>query len=171
MLVFIGLIGWIMANLLQAFRPLQCWAAPAFGSLLLIGVLPAGMPDSVVANKMPDQFVLEHAEELAQSGKLLSNDLGAASALAWRLKRPDVALYNTIGELKYGLAYPDSAKQRVDPDKVRQWMREARQSGSVGVVMRVKGDGELQEIERLPKDGKRYEQGNLVILIFPQEAS
>ncbi|WP_454870268.1 lipid IV(A) 4-amino-4-deoxy-L-arabinosyltransferase [Pseudomonas lini] len=170
-LVFIGLIGWIMANLLQAFRPLQCWAAPAFGSLLLIGVLPAGMPNSVVANKMPDQFVLEHAEELAHTGKLLSNDLGAASALAWRLKRPDVALYNTIGELKYGLAYPDSVKQRVDPDKVQQWMREARQSGSVGVVMRVKGDGELQEIERLPKDGKRYEQGNLVILIFPQGAS
>ena len=40
-----------------------------------------------------------------------------------------MALYNTIGELKYDLAYPDSVKQRVDPDKVRQWMREARQSG------------------------------------------
>ena len=45
---------------------------------------------------------------------------GAASALAWRLKRPDVALYNTIGELKYDLAYPDSVKQRVDPDNVQQ---------------------------------------------------
>lgn len=170
-LVFIGLIGWIMANLLQAFRPLQCWAAPAFGSLLLIGLLPAGLPDSVVANKMPDQFIRHHADELAQTGKQLSNDLGAAAALAWRLKRPDVALYNTIGELKYGLAYPDSVQQRVDPDQVQQWMRNARQSGSVGVVMRVKGEDELQEIERLPKDGKRYEQGNLVILIFPQGAS
>jgi 4-amino-4-deoxy-L-arabinose transferase len=170
-LVFIGLIGWIMANLLQAFRPLQCWAAPAFGSLLLIGLLPAGLPDSVVANKMPDQFILHHADELAQTGKLLSNDLGAASALAWRLKRPDVALYNTIGELKYGLAYPDSVQQRVDLDHVQQWMLKARQNGSVGVVMRVKGEEELQEIERLPKDGKRYEQGNLVILIFPQGAS
>ena len=170
-LVFIGLIGWIMANLLQAFRPLQCWAAPAFGSLLLIGLLPAGLPDSVVANKMPDQFIRHHSDELAQTGKLLSNDLGAAAALAWRLKRLDVALYNTIGELKYGLAYPDSVQQRVDPDQVQQWMRNARQSGSVGVVMRVKGEDELQEIERLPKDGKRYEQGNLVILIFPQGAS
>lgn len=170
-LVFIGLIGWIMANLLQAFRPLQCWAAPAFGSLLLIGLLPAGLPDSVVANKMPDQFIRHHADQLAQTGKLLSNDLGAAAALAWRLKRPDVALYNTIGELKYGFAYPDSVQQRVDPDQVQQWMRNARQSGSVGVVMRVKGEDELQEIERLPKDGKRYEQGNLVILIFPQGAS
>ncbi|MGF6330613.1 hypothetical protein ABH909_003491 [Pseudomonas sp. BS3782 TE3695] len=39
------------------------------------------------------------------------------------------------------------------------------------MVMRVKGDGELQEIERLPKDGKRYEQGNLVTLIVPQGVS
>jgi 4-amino-4-deoxy-L-arabinose transferase len=170
-LVFIGLTGWIMANLLQAFRPLQCWAAPAFGSLLLIALLPAGLPESVVANKMPDQFILEHTQELSQTDQLLSNDLGAAGALAWRLKRPDVALYNTIGELKYGLAYPDGAQQRVDPNQVQAWMRDARQSGSVGVVMRIKGDDELREIERLPKDGKRYEQGNIVILIFPQEAS
>ena len=167
-LVFIGLIGWIMANLLQAFRPLQCWAAPAFGSLLFIGVLPAGLPNSVVANKTPDQFILDHAQELGQSAKLLSNDLGAASALSWRVKRPEVAFFNTIGELKYGLAYPDSLKQRVDPDQVQQWMHDARQQGSVGVVMRVKGEEELRELEQLPKEGKRYEQGNLVILIIPR---
>ena len=169
-LVFIGLIGWIMANLLQAFRPLQCWGAPAFGSLLLIGLLPAGLPNSVVANKTPDQFILDHAQELGQSARLLSNDLGAASALAWRLKRPDVSFYNTVGELKYGLAYPDSLKQRVNPDQIQQWMLEARQQGPVGVVMRVKGDDELHELEQLPKEGKRYEQGNLVILIIPQAA-
>ncbi|MGF6198110.1 lipid IV(A) 4-amino-4-deoxy-L-arabinosyltransferase [Pseudomonas laurylsulfatiphila] len=169
-LVFIGLIGWIMANLLQAFRPLQCWAAPAFGSLLFAGLLPAGLPNSVVANKTPDQFILDHAQELGQSVKLLSNDLGAASALSWRMKRPHVAFFNTIGELKYGLAYPDSLEQRVDPDQVQQWMHDARQQGSVGVVMRVKGDEELHELEQLPKEGKRYEQGNLVILIIPQAA-
>ncbi|MCP2021599.1 UNVERIFIED_ORG: 4-amino-4-deoxy-L-arabinose transferase [Pseudomonas reinekei] len=169
-LVFIGLIGWIMANLLQAFRPLQCWAAPAFGSLLFAGLLPAGLPNSVVANKTPDQFILDHAQELGQSARLLSNDLGAASALSWRMKRPQVAFFNTIGELKYGLAYPDSLKQRVDPDQVQQWMHDARQQGSVGVVMRVKGEEELHELEQLPKEGKRYEQGNLVILIIPQAA-
>ncbi|MGN8121021.1 lipid IV(A) 4-amino-4-deoxy-L-arabinosyltransferase [Pseudomonas sp. 22082] len=170
-LVFIALTGWIISNLLQAFRPLQCWAAPAVGSLLLIALLPAALPKSVVANKMPDQFVLAHQTELASATHLLSNDLGAASALSWRLKRPQVALYNTIGELKYGLAYPDGIHQRVDPDQVQQWMREARKTGSVGVVMRVKGQDELDELDRLPKDGVRYEQGNLVIMILPQEAS
>ena len=170
-LVFIALTGWIISNLLQAFRPLQCWAAPAVGSLLLIALLPAALPKSVVANKMPDQFVLAHQTELAATTHLLSNDLGAASALSWRVKRPQVAMYNTIGELKYGLAYPDGNHQRVDPDQVQQWMREARKTGSVGVVMRVKGQDELDELDRLPKDGVRYEQGNLVIVILPQEAS
>ncbi|MNW04845.1 hypothetical protein D3C71_2010010 [compost metagenome] len=49
-------------------------------------------------------------------------------------------------------------------------MHDARQQGSVGVVMRVKGEEELRELEQLPKEGKRYEQGNLVILIIPQAA-
>ncbi|UWF52091.1 lipid IV(A) 4-amino-4-deoxy-L-arabinosyltransferase [Pseudomonas sp. N3-W] len=170
-LVFIGLIGWIMANLLQAFRPLQCWAAPAFGSLIFVGLIPAGLPNSVVSNKTPDQFILEHVQELGQTSHLLSNDLGAAAALAWRLQRPEIALYNTVGELKYGLDFPDVKNRRITTEMVQQWMTEARRSGSVGVLMRVKGDDELQEVDLLPKDGKRYEQGNLVIIIFPQDAS
>ncbi|MBV4473543.1 lipid IV(A) 4-amino-4-deoxy-L-arabinosyltransferase [Pseudomonas botevensis] len=170
-LVFIALVGWIISNLLQAFRPLQCWAAPAVGSLLLVALLPAALPQSVVSNKTPDQFIRPHVAELAATSHLLSNDLGAASALAWRLKRPQVALYNTIGELKYGLAYPDGIQQRVDTDQVQQWMREARRSGSVGVIMRVKGQDELDELDKLPKDGIRYEQGNLVMMILPKDPS
>ncbi|WP_409317383.1 lipid IV(A) 4-amino-4-deoxy-L-arabinosyltransferase [Pseudomonas sp. KCJK9016] len=170
-LVFIALIGWIIANLAQAFLPLQCWAAPALGSLLLIGVLPAALPKSVVANKTPDQFILHHLDELSGTTHLLSNDLGAASALAWRLKQPKVALYNTVGELKYGLSYPEGAQQRITTDEVQQWVRDARRTGSVGVVMRVKGDDELHEVDLLPKDGTRYEQGNLVIIVLPKDPS
>jgi len=168
LLVFIALIGWIMCNLLQAFRPLTLWAAPALGSLLLVALLPAGLPNSVVYNKMPDQFIVDHVQELGQASSLLSNDLGAASALAWRLRRSDVALYNTAGELKYGLGYPDSAQRQIDMNEVQQWMAEARKKGSVGVVMRVKSSDEVHEVELLPKDAKRYEQGNIVIFIVPQ---
>ncbi len=83
---------------------------------------------------------------------------------------PDMTLYNTIGEVKYGLAYPDAAQRKVDTTQVQQWMSEARRQGSVGVVMRVKGDDEIAEVNLLPTDGKRYEQGNIVILIFPRVA-
>ena len=169
-LVFSVLLGWIIANLLQAVRPLRLWAAPALGSWLLVALVPAALPHSVVNNKTPDQFIIDHAVELAATQRLLSNDLGAASALAWRLKRPDVALYNTIGEVKYGLAYADSTARRVDLASVQQWLGDARKQGSVGVVMRVKGASEQRELALLPADGKRYEQGNMVILLFPQVA-
>lgn len=166
-LVSVAVIGWLLCNALQALRPLQRWAAPVLGSWLFMALLPAGLPNSVVYNKTPDAFINDHVQELSQSTRLLSNDLGAASALAWRLNRPDVALYNTVGEVKYGLAYPDTLHRRVDFLKVTQWMTEARQQGQVGVVMRINGE-EHYEIDMLPQDFKRYDQGNLVILIFPK---
>jgi 4-amino-4-deoxy-L-arabinose transferase len=169
-LVFACLFGWIIVNLLQAARPVKLWAAPALGSWLLVALAPAALPHSVVYNKTPDQFIIDHLPDLQPTSALLSNDLGAASALAWRLQRADVTLYNTVGEVKYGLAYPDAAQRKVDMTQVQQWMSEARQKGAVGVVMRVKGDDEIAEVNLLPQDGKRFEQGNLVILVFPQAA-
>lgn len=134
----------------------------------MVALLPAALPHSVVYNKTPDQFIIDHLQELQPATALLSNDLGAASALSWRLARPDVTLYNTVGEVKYGLAYPDAGHHKVDMPQVQQWMSDARKKGTVGVVMRVKGDDERAEIALLPSDGQRYEQGNIVILIFPQ---
>ncbi|MDQ0740390.1 lipid IV(A) 4-amino-4-deoxy-L-arabinosyltransferase [Pseudomonas sp. W4I3] len=169
-LVFTCLFGWILVNLLQAARPLKCWAAPLIGSALLVALVPAALPHSVVYNKTPDQFIIDHAEELKTSVALLSNDLGASAALSWRLKRPDITLYNTSGEVKYGLAYADSAQRLVDRNAIQAWMAETRRSGAVGVVMRVNSQGEKEELALLPADGKRYTQGNIVILIFPQVA-
>lgn len=169
-LVFTCLFGWILANLLQAARPLKLWAAPLIGSGLLVALAPAALPHSVVYNKTPDQFIVDHGEELKPSIALLSNDLGAAAALSWRLKRPDIALYNTSGEVKYGLAYADTAHRLVDRNQIQAWMAENRRSGAVGVVMRVNSQDERDELALLPPDGKQYAQGNIVILIFPQAA-
>ncbi|MFJ7796137.1 lipid IV(A) 4-amino-4-deoxy-L-arabinosyltransferase [Pseudomonas sp. NPDC096950] len=167
-LAYIVLAGWIIANALQVSRPLVFWAAPALGSWLLVALLPAAMPATIVNSKMPDQFIAEHLDALGQTTSLLSNDLGAASALSWRLKRPQVDLFNTVGELKYGLEDPAMDSRKVTKDRVGQWMIEARKKGSVGVVMRVNSVQEVEEVALLPVDGKRYERGNLEILIFPQ---
>ena len=165
---YIVLLGWLLSNALQALQPLQLWAAPALGMGLLVALLPTAMPGDIVNSKMPDQFIAEHVQELGQTSTLLSNDLGAASALSWRLGRPEVNLYNTVGELKYGLSYADSAARQVDMDNIGRWMKEAQLRGSVGVVMRVHSALETQEVELLPLGGKRYERGNLAIFIFPK---
>ena len=118
-LVFIVLIGWIIANALQVMRPLTLWAMPALGIGLLVALLPAAMPAQIVDSKMPDQFIAEHLQALSETSSLLSNDLGAASALSWRLKRPQVDLFNTVGELKYGLDDPAMAARKVDHGQCR----------------------------------------------------
>ncbi|WP_315250215.1 lipid IV(A) 4-amino-4-deoxy-L-arabinosyltransferase [Pseudomonas fragi] len=167
-LAYIVLLGWLLSNALQALRPLLLWAAPAVGMGVLVALLPAAMPGVIVNSKMPDQFIAEHVQEVSQAGTLLSNDLGAASALSWRLGRPEITLYNTTGELKYGLGYADSAGRQVDMDNIDRWMKEARLRGSVGVVMRVHSALETHEVELLPQGGKRYERGDLAIFIFPK---
>ncbi|WP_338487308.1 lipid IV(A) 4-amino-4-deoxy-L-arabinosyltransferase [Pseudomonas trivialis] len=167
-LAFIVLLGWILANLLQAFRPLTLWATPALGIGLLVVLLPVGMPAQIANNEMPDQFVLEHLDELQQTQALLSNQLESASALAWRLNRADVTLYNTEGELRYGLTYADAAHRKVNLETVQAWLTEARKHGSVGVLLRVRSTSEHREEGQLPPGGKRYRKGDLVITLYPQ---
>lgn len=57
-LAFIVLLGWILANLLQAMRPLTLWAMPALGIGLLVALLPASMPQIIADNEMPTSSCL-----------------------------------------------------------------------------------------------------------------
>nr|WP_024643440.1 lipid IV(A) 4-amino-4-deoxy-L-arabinosyltransferase [Pseudomonas syringae] len=170
LLAVVLLVGWTLSNALQCMRPLTLWAMPAAGSWLLIALLPAALPNDVVYNKTPDPFIVRHQAELSASTHLLSNDLGTASALSWRLGRRDIALFNTWGELEYGLRYPDVQGREVHMQDIDAWITQARREGQVGVIMRGKSDEELRELDLLPKDGKRYDEGNLAILIYEQSA-
>lgn len=167
-LAFIVLLGWILTNLLQSVRPLTLWAMPALGIGLLVVLLPSSMPAYIADNEMPDQFVLEHLDELQHTHALLSNELGSASALAWRLQRPDVALYDTEGELRYGLQYAGAVTRKVELEQVQGWLKEARQHGSVGVLLRVNSTSEMREAGQLPPGGKRYYKGYLELILYPQ---
>jgi 4-amino-4-deoxy-L-arabinose transferase len=167
-LLYIVLVGWIISNALQVLRPLTLWAMPALGIGLLVALLPAAMPATIVNSKMPDQFIAEHQQALSETSSLLSNDLGAASALSWRLRRPQVDLFNTVGELKYGLDDPAMTSRKVSLDGVSEWMTQARKKGSVGVVMRVNSTSDEQQLALLPVDGQHWRRGNLEIFIFAQ---
>ena len=167
-LAFIVLLVWVLAHLLQTVRPLTLWAMPALGIGVLVILLPASMPAQITDNEMPDQFVLEHLDELQQTQALLSNTLENASALAWRLNRTDVTLYNTEGELQYGLQYADSVQRKVELDQVQAWLNEARRHGPVGVLLQVSSTSEMNEAGQLPLGGKRYSRGHLELTLYPQ---
>ena len=117
---------------------------------------------------MPDQFIAEHLDQLQGARSLLSNDLGAATSLAWRARRSDITLFNTEGELKYGLAYPEGQGRSIAPKDIRAWIDRARAEGSIGVVMRVNDDADEKDLALLPSDAISYRQNHLVVLLIPQ---
>ncbi|HYQ38871.1 MAG TPA: lipid IV(A) 4-amino-4-deoxy-L-arabinosyltransferase [Pseudomonas sp.] len=169
-LALVALVGlaWVACGALQLARPAQCWAAPALALWLLVALLPAALPRQLVNSKMPDQFVAAHLDELRGARHLLSNDLGAAFALAWRLQRTDVTLLNTEGELKYGLAQPEGTGRSLAPEQLAGWLAQARRDGPVGVLIRINSKNDAEELALLPAAATRYREGQLVILLVPQ---
>lgn len=168
-LTLMAIVGWTLLNALALWRPARLWAAPAAAIGLVLALLPAALPSSVVHNKTPDVFISSHASDIAGARHLLSNELGTASALAWHTRNPDVTLLNTAGETKYGLSYPDTEGRAVSLDNVQAWMANARKDGRVVVALRIKDSGEQQELDLLPSDGNRYQKGSVMILVYEQE--
>jgi 4-amino-4-deoxy-L-arabinose transferase len=124
----------------------------------------------MVNSKMPDQFIAQHLEELAGARTLLSNDLGGASALAWRTGRSEVFLLNTEGELKYGLGYPDARGRSLSLEGFPAWLADARRKGPVGVILRINSPGDEAELALMPRDVTSYRKNHLVFLLIPQAA-
>jgi 4-amino-4-deoxy-L-arabinose transferase len=163
--------AWIITGLLQLLRPGRFWAAPAFAAWLLVALVPNAMPNKMIDSKMPDQFIAEHLDALRSARSLVSNDLGAATALAWRTGRSDVTLLNTMGELKYGLRnYPEGKGRSIARDDIRAWIDQARTEGPIGAVMRVNSDEDEAELAMLPSDAISYRQNHIVVLLIPQAA-
>ncbi|CDF86047.1 Undecaprenyl phosphate-alpha-4-amino-4-deoxy-L-arabinose arabinosyl transferase 2 [Pseudomonas knackmussii B13] len=170
LLVGLVCLAWAVCGGLQLAPPPALWAAPAVAAWLLVAVVPAAMPEKIVNSKMPDQFIAQYQDQLASAHTLLSNDLGTASALAWRTGRANIQLLNTVGELKYGLSQPDAKGRTLSLEEFPAWLAEARKQGSVGVIMRVNSAGDEAELALMPKDSISYRENHLVFLLIPQAA-
>ncbi|MEX6226965.1 hypothetical protein AB6F55_20410 [Providencia hangzhouensis] len=68
---------------------------------------------------------------------LMASNVGVAAGLAWETKNSNIYLYNSSGELTYGLKYPDSQHRLVKPDQFAQWLAKSRQeAGNGGLFIR-----------------------------------
>ncbi|EIK97016.1 4-amino-4-deoxy-L-arabinose transferase [Pseudomonas sp. M47T1] len=170
-LISVALVAFVAANALAVARPLRHHLAPALAMLTLVAVLPAAVPNSITDSETPDTFVAQHLDALRQADTLVSNELGAASGMAWHLGRPHVVLYNVIGEAQYGLDYPDAQGRAVDMDGINPWLARAREHGSVAMLLRVRSDTEKRELAILPADATRYQRGEMTLLFFPQKSA
>ncbi len=166
-LITLALGTFVLANLMAAMRPLRFYLAPALAMLVLVAALPAAVPNSITDSETPDTFTAQHLDELRKADTLVSNELGAASGMAWHTARPHVVLYNVIGEAQYGLEYPDAQGRALDMDTINPWLARQREHGSVAMLLRVRSDTEKRELAILPTDYTRYDRGEMTLLFYP----
>ena len=167
----IACLVWAVCGALQMLRPDRLWAAPALALWLLVALAPAALPKDLVNSKTPDQFIGQHEAALRNSRYLVSNDIGTAAALAWRLGRADIYLLEAEGELKYGLTYPDAGGRSIRHGDFQAWLAKARQQGSVSVALRTDSAGDSTgDLALMPRDATVYRENRLVIVLISRSA-
>ncbi|MDD5323970.1 MAG: lipid IV(A) 4-amino-4-deoxy-L-arabinosyltransferase [Polaromonas sp.] len=170
MIAFACLV-WAVCGALQMLRPDRLWAAPALALWLLVALAPAALPKDLVNSKTPDQFIGQHEAALRNSRYLVSNDIGTAAALAWRLGRADIYLLEAEGELKYGLTYPDAGGRSIRHGDFQAWLAKARLQGSIGVALRTNSAGDSTgDLALMPRDATVYRENRLVIVLISRSA-
>ncbi len=132
---------------------------------LLVGFI---IPQKIIDAKQPQNFIHHHISLLNQSRYVLADEVGIANGLAWELKRSDVMMFSTKGELNYGLRYADNSDRYVDNADFPQWLIQARRQGSVSLVLLLSRHGEIPAY--LPV-ASRIERMNRLVLLWYAKTS
>ncbi|GAB80099.1 Undecaprenyl phosphate-alpha-4-amino-4-deoxy-L-arabinose arabinosyl transferase [Shimwellia blattae] len=151
---FWGVTGWLLLR-----DPLRRWPGAILCPLGVALAFGLAVPDRIMDSKNPQVLIAFAREPLDNSRYILSNNVGVAAGLAWMLKRSDIQLYGSKGELKYGINYPDGAGQYVSREDFSHWLAQHRQEGRVSLVLHL-GHGEDPDHLPLPVPDRIYQPGS-----------
>jgi len=153
----------VMARYVVMFEYKICWIMATFA--LLFMVVGQVLPNKTIYSKIPGSFVQQLQPLVKQHTMLIADYPSTMSALNWYLKREDVYLTNSGGEVTYGLSYPDAQQRFIPLNQLARRITQARQKTSVLMMIR-----ELKTLPvNLPTPSKRIKQGRFMALYYDRQ--
>jgi len=142
----------------------RLWFLAALCPLVAALLYNACLPDSIASVKLPQRFIEMHKNEFAQSRYVLANKEGVAAALAFELDRDDILTLGVVGELQYGLDYPDSRKLYIKREDFPDWLEKHRKEGDVALLMISEKNGGVPEY--LPQPDTASQTARCIMIIY-----
>ena len=156
---------WALVGVVTLFHSERRWfwaACCPLGIALLVGFT---IPNNVVHSKQPQAFIEAIRPQLADSQYILADNTGIASGIAWQMQRSDIDLYDSQGELEYGLTYPGNEDRFTSVENFPQWLAKHRRTGNVALVLLLSSGEKLEQLALPPADDI-YSDGHLVLLQY-----
>lgn len=165
MLGGLAFLIWALVGAVTLFHSERRWfwvSCCPLGIALLVG---SAIPNIVVHSKQPQAFIEAVRPQLADSQYILADSTGIASGIAWQMQRSDIDLYDSRGELEYGLAYPGNEDRFTTAENFPQWLEKHRRTGNVALILLL-SEGQKSELLKLPPADNTYSDGRLMLLQY-----
>jgi 4-amino-4-deoxy-L-arabinose transferase len=124
----------IAANALRKTAPAARATAIAGASSLAFAIAAVGFPTGEVS-KTPERWLAQHVDPVPADAIVVA-DRNLVHAVCWHLRRADVYVLGSAGELRYGLERPDQRARWLDNAALEALIRDSARTRPVVVIGR-----------------------------------
>ncbi|WP_193016292.1 lipid IV(A) 4-amino-4-deoxy-L-arabinosyltransferase [Proteus sp. FME41] len=164
LLAITGFMFWSVMGIYSLFKSTHMLTL--FCSVGLSLVIGYAIPNKVESKSTPENIINYYYKELADKPYILTDEVGIGTSLAWGLKRTDIRLTETKGELAYGLAYSDVQNKYYSLKQLVSFIEENNYQGIAIVLVRPERKEMLSVINQLKVKPIIEKQGDLTFVFF-----
>jgi len=161
---FWALLAGLAIRLKTLEAKIACYTMMPMGLFLLFWAI---IPNRSIDSKMPANFIEEVKPLVTEQTILVADYPTTMSTLNWYLKRDDVYLVNSKGEVAYGLSYPDAANRFIELKNLSKFIQTKQQESDILIFTR----GLKLKTSELPQSTQSFERGRFRALYFEKLAT
>ncbi|OAT24981.1 lipid IV(A) 4-amino-4-deoxy-L-arabinosyltransferase [Proteus myxofaciens] len=163
-LALFGFLFWSVIGLSSYFKQTQFLTLfCSVGISLIIGF---AIPNKVESKSTPENVINQYYDQLSDKSYILTDEIGIGTSLAWVLKRTDIRLTESKGELAYGLAYPDVKDKYYSIPQLINFIKDNHYQDIAIILVRPEKKDILKLISSLEIKPIIEKQGDLTFVFF-----